>query len=183
MVSLMTDIVCLVLIPGAGDDLQGMKRGLMDTVDALIINKSDGPQIDQAKQTAQHYQQALGWDSLVGSDARTGTSVIHRVSAETGEGLEDLLGWLHKRWDNGSDAGSVQRKRDVTLDRLMTIEASHLLMTIEASHLVKQWMESALDQSSPEWQQAKQHLLQGNQTLSSAVEPILRSLLPSTNRK
>ena len=174
MVSLMTDIVCLVLIPGAGDDLQGMKRGLMDMVDALVINKSDGSQIDQAKQTAQHYQQALGWDSLLESDAKYGMSVIHRVSAETGEGLEDLLGWLHKRWDNGSDSGSVQRKRNVTLDRLMSIEASHL---------VKQWMESVLDQSSPEWQQAKQKLLKGDQTLSSAVEPILRSLLPSTNRK
>lgn len=174
MVSLMTDIVCLVLIPGAGDDLQGMKRGLIDMVDALVINKSDGSQIDQAKQTAQHYQQALGWDSLVGSDARPGTSVIHRVSAETGEGLEGLLDWLQKRWDKGLDSGSVQRKRDVTLDRLMTIEASHL---------VKQWMDSVLDLSSPEWQQAKQHLLQGNQTLSSAVEPILRSLLPSAHRQ
>jgi LAO/AO transport system kinase len=173
MVSLMTDIVCLVLIPGAGDDLQGMKRGLMDMVNALIINKSDGSQVDQAKQTAQHYQQALGWDPLMDSEADPGTSVIHRVSAETGDGLGDLLGWLNKRWDNGLAAGSIQRKRDVTLDRLMTIETSHL---------IKHWMESVLDLSSPEWQQAKQHLLKGDHTLSVAVEPIVRSLLQGTKK-
>lgn len=168
MVSLMTDIVCLVLIPGAGDDLQGMKRGLMDTVDALIINKSDGPQMDQAKQTAQHYQQALGWESLIDSEGKPGTSVIHKVSAETGEGVEELLSWLHNRWDLGLSAESVHRKRNVTLDRLMTIEANHI---------VKQWMESVLEPTSPEWQQAKEHLFKGDQTLASAVEPIVQKIL------
>ncbi|MDR9446596.1 MAG: GTP-binding protein [Balneolaceae bacterium] len=168
MVSMMTDIVCLVLIPGAGDDLQGMKRGLMDTVDALIINKSDGPQIDQAKQTAQHYQQALGWELLMDSEGEPETSVIHKVSAETGEGVEELLSWLHNRWDIGLSAESVHRKRSATLDRLMTIEASHI---------VKQWMESVLEPTSPEWQQAKEHLLKGDQTLASAVDPIVQKML------
>ena len=168
MVSLMSDIVCLLLIPGAGDDLQGMKRGLMDMVNVLVINKSDGPNVEQAKQTAQHYQQALGWEALNKSSATHPHSVIHRVSATSGEGLSDLLDWLAQWWDSGLQSGAIHRKRDVTIDRLMTIEASLLL---------KQWMDSVIDVNSPDWKQAKRNLLEGNQVLPTALKPVVESLL------
>jgi LAO/AO transport system kinase len=168
MVSLMSDIVCLLLIPGAGDDLQGMKRGLMDMVNVLVINKSDGPNIEQAKQTAQHYQQALGWEALNKSSVTHPHSVIHRVSATSGEGLSDLLDWLAQWWDSGLQSGAIHRKRDVTIDRLMTIEASLLL---------KQWMDSVIDVNSPDWKQAKRRLLEGDQLLPTALKPVVESLL------
>lgn len=173
MVSLMSDIVCLLLIPGAGDDLQGMKRGLMDMVNVLVINKSDGPNVEQAKQTAQHYQQALGWEALNTSNATHPQSVIHRVSATSGEGLGDLLDWLSEWWESGLQSGAIHRKRDFTIDRLMTIEASLLL---------KQWMDSQIDVHSPDWKQAKRHLLEGDQLLPTALQPVVESLL-SKSRK
>ncbi len=38
----MTDFVLLLLLPGAGDELQGIKRGILELVDAIAINKADG---------------------------------------------------------------------------------------------------------------------------------------------
>jgi LAO/AO transport system kinase len=58
-VASMVDFFLLLMQPGAGDDLQGIKRGIMELVDAIIINKADGTNTTQAKQSQGHYQNAL----------------------------------------------------------------------------------------------------------------------------
>jgi LAO/AO transport system kinase len=55
----MTDFFLLLMLAGAGDELQGMKRGIMEMADAIFINKADGGNIDSAKQAAQLYNMAL----------------------------------------------------------------------------------------------------------------------------
>lgn len=55
----MTDIFVLLLISGAGDDLQGIKRGIMEMADLVIINKADGPLVHAAEQTAKECTGAL----------------------------------------------------------------------------------------------------------------------------
>lgn len=55
----LVDIFLLLLLPGGGDSLQGIKKGIMECVDLLAINKSDGAQASIAQQTATAYQQAL----------------------------------------------------------------------------------------------------------------------------
>lgn len=47
------------MLAGAGDELQGMKRGIMEMADLILINKADGDNIDKAKKAAQQYKQAL----------------------------------------------------------------------------------------------------------------------------
>lgn len=54
-----TDINLLLLQPGAGDDIQGIKRGIVENADIFIINKADGQQIELAKQTKIAYSNAL----------------------------------------------------------------------------------------------------------------------------
>jgi GTPase len=48
----MVDFVLLVTIAGAGDDLQGIKRGIMETVDAIAVNKSDGENVGETRRVA-----------------------------------------------------------------------------------------------------------------------------------
>jgi len=55
----MTDLFLLLLQPGAGDELQGIKRGIVEMADLFIVNKADGDQLNAAKRTAQAYQNAI----------------------------------------------------------------------------------------------------------------------------
>ena len=54
----LTDTFVLLVAPGAGDDLQGQKRGILDLVDVVVVNKADGARAPEAAQTAAHYQNA-----------------------------------------------------------------------------------------------------------------------------
>jgi LAO/AO transport system kinase len=55
----MTDFVLLLLLPGAGDELQGIKRGILELVDAVAVNKADGSQLERAQLAKTEYASAL----------------------------------------------------------------------------------------------------------------------------
>lgn len=55
----MVDFFLVLMIPGAGDELQGMKRGIMEMADAILINKADGDNIDRAQRAKTEYANAL----------------------------------------------------------------------------------------------------------------------------
>lgn len=59
VVSEMTDVFVLLMQPGGGDDLQGIKRGIVELADVVLINKADGPLADLATRAAADYQHAL----------------------------------------------------------------------------------------------------------------------------
>src|SRR6185436_18529957 len=61
----MVDLFVLLLGPGAGDELQGVKRGIVELADLLVVNKADGALADLARHTAADYAHAL---HLVRSD-------------------------------------------------------------------------------------------------------------------
>ncbi|WP_206019835.1 methylmalonyl Co-A mutase-associated GTPase MeaB [Pseudomaricurvus alkylphenolicus] len=58
-VAAMVDFFLVLMIPNAGDELQGIKRGIMELADALVINKADGESINLAQRTKSHYQNAF----------------------------------------------------------------------------------------------------------------------------
>ena len=55
----MVDFFLLLLLPGAGDELQGIKRGIVEMADLVAINKSDGDRLSLAKRSRQSYKNAL----------------------------------------------------------------------------------------------------------------------------
>lgn len=55
----MVDFFMVLMLPNAGDELQGIKRGIMELADALVINKADGESINLATRTRSHYQSAM----------------------------------------------------------------------------------------------------------------------------
>jgi len=59
LVKSMVDFFLLIVITGAGDELQGIKRGIMEMADVIAINKADGDNIEKAKTTVAIYQNAL----------------------------------------------------------------------------------------------------------------------------
>jgi len=83
----MTDFVLLLLLPGAGDELQGIKRGILELVDALAINKADGPLLDRARLTKTDYENAL---HLFAPGAGGWAPPVMLCSARTGEGIAEI---------------------------------------------------------------------------------------------
>jgi len=69
----MTDFFLLLMLAGAGDELQGIKRGIMEMADVIAINKADGSNIEKAQMARVQYQNAIhlfpkkdsNWDSKV----------------------------------------------------------------------------------------------------------------------
>lgn len=69
----MTDVFLLLLLPGAGDELQGIKRGIVEMADILAVNKADGERLNTARQARAHYLNAAhllppkksGWEPRV----------------------------------------------------------------------------------------------------------------------
>ena len=55
----MVDFFLLIQLAGTGDELQGIKRGIMEMADAIVINKADGNNIEKAKLAAAHFRNAL----------------------------------------------------------------------------------------------------------------------------
>jgi LAO/AO transport system kinase len=59
--AMMTDCYLLLLQPGSGDALQGIKRGIIEMADIVIVNKADGNLLSAARESAGHYKRALAF--------------------------------------------------------------------------------------------------------------------------
>ena len=83
-VSDMTDMFLLLLSPGGGDDLQGIKRGIMELADLVLVNKADGDQANLVNQTLSDYRGAL---QLMQARTPGWTPKVHSCSALEGQGI------------------------------------------------------------------------------------------------
>jgi LAO/AO transport system kinase len=81
----MVDVFVLLLAPGAGDDLQGVKRGIVELADVVVVNKADGDLAAAAERTAADYANALHFlrSRTEGWEVR-----VERASALLGEGID-----------------------------------------------------------------------------------------------
>jgi LAO/AO transport system kinase len=83
----MVDLFVLLLGPGAGDELQGVKRGIVELADLIVVNKADGELLDAARHTAADYAHAL---HLVRANDDGAIDRVRTCSALLGEGIDEL---------------------------------------------------------------------------------------------
>ena len=110
----MTDFFLLLLIAGAGDELQGIKRGILEMVDAIAVNKADGDNVERAGRTRAEYAAAL---HLFAASADGWTPRVITCSARTGAGIEAL--WdivLEHRSQMDATGYLAERRRAQALD-------------------------------------------------------------------
>jgi LAO/AO transport system kinase len=81
----MVDMFLLLLLPGGGDDLQGIKRGVMEIADLIAVNKADGDLAAAARHTVADYRNAL---RLLRSASPEWRTEVMAISALTGAGIE-----------------------------------------------------------------------------------------------
>lgn len=87
LVKNMSDLFLLLLLPNAGDDLQGIKRGIMEMADIILINKSDEENDMAARTAAAQVKQAL---HLLSNSEKNWTIPVINVSALQKKGLQEL---------------------------------------------------------------------------------------------
>lgn len=83
----MVDFFLLLKISGAGDELQGIKRGIMEMADAIVINKADGDNIKKAKQAKVEFNRAL---HLFPTKKSGWMPTVSTCSAYTNEGIDEV---------------------------------------------------------------------------------------------
>ena len=104
-VARVVDVALLLVGPGAGDDLQGIKRGLVELVDVIAVTKADGALRDLAERTRGDYAAAAG---LLGH----GEAVpVLTCSALAGEGLDEVWQAVRDRHVELRESGELERHR------------------------------------------------------------------------
>lgn len=104
----MVDFFAMVAITGAGDDLQGMKKGIMEITDLIIVHKADGDNVRRAKRTAREFKQILhylqpatpGWLSTalpVSSYEKTGHEEVWETIHDFREKVMEIGYWDDRR--------------------------------------------------------------------------------------
>jgi LAO/AO transport system kinase len=106
----LTDCFLALMLPGAGDELQGIKRGLLELVDVLAVNKADGPTREAAELAARQYRLAL--QSLAGREGDDAPAVL-TCSALHQQGVDAVWGAIERRHVRlaSSDALAERRRR------------------------------------------------------------------------
>jgi LAO/AO transport system kinase len=101
------DLLLLLLEPGAGDELQGLKRGLSEWADVIAVNKADGARLELARRTSAEFGAALG-------ARRQGSAPmpeVHLVSALENVGIHRLWAGIEARFAALTASGELEARR------------------------------------------------------------------------
>ncbi|MGK0365825.1 MAG: LAO/AO transport system kinase [Saprospiraceae bacterium] len=106
----MVDFFLLLLLPGAGDELQGIKRGIVEMADMIAVNKADGDRLNAAKQAKVSYRNALHLFPPSESGWIPQTAICSAVS---GMGIENIEANIHKYQKQTTKSGwwTARRQR------------------------------------------------------------------------
>ena len=157
------DLFLLLVGPGGGDDLQGIKRGVMELADVIAVNKADGDLAGPARHTAADYRQAI---SLVKPKWPELTTPVLTCSALTGDGLDEV-------WTTVSDAHRTLR----STGRLVTLRSGQAVaqMGRELDLLVAEWTR-ARPRFAAERRRLEGEVASARRSPSSAASDLIRLL-------
>ncbi len=107
-VSEMVDIFVVLMLAGAGDELQGIKRGVLEIADLIAVNKADGDNVKHARMAAADYRRAI---HLMTPASPNWTPPVLTCSALTGEGLPEIWEQIAAHRDRLGATGERQERR------------------------------------------------------------------------
>ena len=139
----MSDFFLLLKLAGAGDELQGIKRGIMEMADTIVINKADGDNLKAAKMARNEFNRAL---HLYPPKPSGWIPKTLMCSAIKGEGIEEIWEIISENIDLAKSNGYFQMKRKEQNKYwlLQTIE-SRLKSQFYADPTVKKELEKQLE--------------------------------------
>ncbi|MCX6179294.1 MAG: methylmalonyl Co-A mutase-associated GTPase MeaB [Chlorobiales bacterium] len=152
LVDTMVDFILLLMLPGSGDELQGIKRGIMEIADAVAITKTDGDQSSIAAVSKGEFEAAL---RMLPVKHPVWQRKVFLTSALTGKGIQEV-------WQNISDFFAAMQNEN-TLEKRRRQQLKSLLYTVLEEMLKKQFF------SNPAVSGSKESVEQ--QVLSAQISP------------
>lgn len=157
----MVDFFLLVLITGAGDELQGIKKGIVELADAILINKADGENKIPAQAARAEYNRALHYLTPATQGWRTRA---YTGSAQTGDGLQKIWDVIESFQQRTTESGVFAARR-----KAQNREWLHTLVEEQLKqHFFNQ---PSVRQQLPEIEQA---VAAGTQPATAAARQLLR---------
>ncbi len=124
-VAAMTDMFIVLLPPAGGDELQGIKRGIMELLDLLLVNKADGEMLNVARHTVADYRRAMG---LLTGRRKDGPARAQMCSSLTGEGIAGVSDQISEFMQQHIDSGQFQAKRAAQARNALWSEITETLL-------------------------------------------------------
>lgn len=103
----MVDLLALLISPGGGDEVQGIKRGILEVADLVVVNKADGDMQKRALETKAQYAHALRI-----LHTQESMPAVLTCSAQTGSGIGSVWEELKQRFDHLTSSGTLQKTRN-----------------------------------------------------------------------
>jgi LAO/AO transport system kinase len=107
-VASMVDFFLVLMIPGAGDEIQGIKKGIVELADAIVINKADGENIAKANLAKRHYEVAL---HFLNPSSTNWTPPVLTCSALEMTGIEEVWETVGEYTQRLGASGELEAKR------------------------------------------------------------------------
>lgn len=107
-VASMVDFFLVLMIAGAGDELQGIKKGILEVADALVVNKADGDNVQRAERAGREYQTAL---HLLSAGNRNWSPPVLTCSSTEPAGLEEIWEMITRFQKIMQESGDLEKKR------------------------------------------------------------------------
>jgi LAO/AO transport system kinase len=159
----MTDFFLALMLPGAGDELQGIKKGLVELADMIAINKADGDNLKRAKAAAAEYRAAL---HILTPRSPNWSPPVVTYSALTGDGIAAL--WeqiLLYRQRLGASGELAVKRREQQVKWMWTLLEERLLSRLRTDAAIKARL-----------RQAEAEVAEGKLAPTLAVEQIAQML-------
>lgn len=126
----MTDMFLLLLLPGGGDELQGLKKGIVELADMILVNKADGDLVETARRSVAEYTSAL---RMLRPASPNWTVPVQSCSARTGDGIAEAWSRIEAFRDALGASGEIARRRSAqALDWLWTEVGEGLIAALKA---------------------------------------------------
>lgn len=130
----MVDFFLLVVITGAGDDLQGIKKGILELADAIVVNKADGDNRQKALTARADYEQILHY---LRPSTEGWRSEALACSAVTGDGIAEVWNEVQKFREAAQASGAFARRRQEQLLQWVRMMADEYLRNrVEQNHVL-----------------------------------------------
>jgi len=104
----MVDFFLVLMLSGAGDDLQGIKKGVLELADMVVVNKADGDNVNRAKLAAADYRAAL---HLMSPASPTWSPPVLTCSALDDVGLDEIWGQIEVHREKMGATGELSARR------------------------------------------------------------------------
>ena len=137
----MTDFFLVLMVAGAGDELQGLKKGIVELADMIAVNKADGDNVERAKVAAADYRGAL---NILAPRSATWSPPVVTYSALTGKGIAELWAQVITHKDKMTASGELAaRRREQQVKWMWTMLEERLTARLRGDAAVRAKLKSA----------------------------------------